>query len=237
MSSFTWRIFCQDEEIFIKVSSPTQPTLCPNNSGHTLDVNRIVKITEEVTKSVIVQEEIATGGHYRAESKKITIAANSTQDFDYSWKYNISFLTVKLNCGTINDSDILNTYIAPNTTVAGLTTVCNIGDAVLNVNNAAYVQVGYLITVGTDLLGECISKTATTVTLETPSTVSKAAGSPVKITVCNIKNFVLKGNVSYELGAKKITTSYIPANTTIRISYTNNGGVACDFFYMFEYLY
>lgn len=69
------------------------------------------------------------------------------------------------------------------------------------------------------------------ITIETATTQGFTAASPtyVRQTVEMIPNYVI--------GDAKIGGSYLPANTTVRVEYTNNNGSTGYFYPKIEYLY
>lgn len=241
-----YRIYCTTEQGYTYTWSDVLPTTCPNNNQHSIDSATITIIDTVSTNAVqIIQESTPTGGHYRAESKKITVSANSTQYFDYSWPYQLSVLTVKMYTSPENENDIVNSFIAPYTVIGVLTDSAAEDDTILHVNSTVTdnIQKGYRVYlfngVTSTPVGECITidKVAGTITLDTQLAGPHVSGTYVQMSINNITDFVLKGNTVYSLAEKTIGGSSIPANTVVRVEYTNNGNEATDFFFAFEYLY
>ena len=116
-----------------------------------------------------------------------------------------------------------------------------INDTVLYVNSSVttYINIGYIVSISGTHLGECIAidKTNGTITIDTPSTINVNSGNYIQMIVNNIKQFLLKSNTNYLLGRKTIGTSSLPANTIVRINYTNTSLTAKEFVFTIEYLY
>ncbi len=245
-SVYKFRVFCQTENEYVYTWNDESPQVCPNNGSHTIDDNTVTIIDTVSTNTVqIAQETMPTGGNYRAESKKLTIPANATQSFDFQWPYQLSVLTLTFYSGQDNGNDIINTFIAPNTTIGVLTGNVSQDDTILNVNSTVTdnIHVGYRVDIFNGVsvthVGECIAinKTNGTITLDTQCQQSFSQGCAVQICINNIKNFALRSNTNYELARKTIGASSLPANTIVRLQYQNTSNSTKDFFFAFEYYY
>lgn len=241
-----YRIFCNTENKYTYSWDDTLPTKCPTDGSHTIDTTTISVIDTINTSTVnINQENVPTGGNYRAESKKVTIAANSTQSFDFVWPYPISVLTMTFFAGEENHNDILDTFVAPDTIIGVVVAQGNNGDTVVHVNQTVTdnIKIGYRVNftdgMSKTFVGECIAidKQNGTVTLDTPLATAVMPGTYLSIAVNNVKNFILKSGTKYELARKTIGASYVPTNTLVRLQYQNVGEAETDFFFSFEILY
>lgn len=241
-----YRVYCNTEQSYKFVWSDTTPTTCPSNNQHTIDDVTITIIDSITTSSVnILQESIPTGGNYRVEGRKMTIAANSTQTEDLSFPYQLSVLTITLTTDDGNEDDILNCFLAPNTTIGVLTQSASQGSSTIHVSPTVVenIKIGYRVSVietGEILdLGECIAidKVNNTLTLENVTQQTFSPGSYVQMTINNVKNLVLKGNANYELARKTIGSSSLPPGIVVRVQYQNLGNTPKKFFYSYEYMY
>jgi len=243
-----YRVYCQTETQYTYVWNDSLPIHCPNNTQHTIDTNTIAIVETINTNSVnIIQESKPTGGNYRSESKKITISANATETFDFTWPYLLSVLTVTLYSNLENKDDVINLFVAPETTIGVLTQSASQGNTVLHVNSTVIgnIKFGYRINLVNPIeqtsvyVGECIAidKENSTVTIDTALTENFSAGVLLQICVNNIKNFILRGETVYELSRKTTGTSSLPANTTVRLQYENNSNVEKEFYFSVEYYY
>jgi hypothetical protein len=239
-------VFCNTEQIYHFVWSDSTPTTCPSNNQHEID-NVTISIIDTINTSAvnIVQESVPTGGNYRVEGRKMDISANSTQIEDIVFPYQLSVLTITLHTSEENEDDILNCYIAPNTTIGVLTQAATQGDTTLHVYSSvvANIKIGYRVCVVHDNtpidLGECIAVDTVnnTITLQSGIPQSFNNGSYIQMTVNNVKNFVLKGNTVYELARKTIGSSALAPELVVRVQYQNLGETTKKFYYSFEYMY
>lgn len=241
-----YRLYCNTDNKYEYVWSDTEPQACPINNTHSIDLSTIsiIQIVEQTAVN-IVQEVVPTGGHYRTESKKLDIPGNATEEFTFIWPYPISVLTMTLYSGDSNENDVINTYVAPDTTIGIATQNVAIGETVLHVNNTvtSNIGLGYRVNIATNnssiFVGECIGidKANGTITLDTPLEQAVNVGDYIQMCVNNIKNFVLKGNTKYELARKTIGASYIPENTIVKLVYENKSADPKTFFFAYEILY
>jgi hypothetical protein len=240
-----YRLFCNTEQTYHFVWSDSTPTTCPANNQHEID-NVTISIIDSITTSAvnIVQESVPTGGNYRVEGRKLDISANSTQSEDIVFPYQLSVLTITIHTSEENEDDILNCYIAPNTTVGVLTQAATQGDTTLHVwpTVVANMKVGYRVSIVDSVpidLGECIAMDTVnnTITLQSGIPQGFDNGSFVQMTINNVKNFVLKGDTVYELARKTIGSSALAPGLVVRIQYQNLGETPKKFYYSFEYMY
>jgi hypothetical protein len=239
MSVNYYRLFCVVEQIFVYCWGVSEPTVCPNNSEHTSITN--CSILDTVSKQeVLIQQDIGTTqGMYRAESKCIQVPANTTVDSDYTWPFDINVSRVFFNTLETHTNDVINTYIAPDTTIGVLVSSVVTGANTFIVSGTEYLKKGYLIKIGTEELGQAITinQTNGTITTESPTTVDLTPGSLVKISVNNIRNFIIgaPGNTRFQSSGSN--SAVIPAGTVVRLRYQNNSSDAKEFHFGYEYLY
>lgn len=243
-----YRMYCNTEQSYKFVWSDSTPSACPSNDQHTIDNVTVTIIDTVNTQSVnIVQEGVPTGGNYRVEGRKMTIAADSTQIDDIVFPYQLSVLTITLNTSESNEDDILDCFIAPDTTIGILTQAATTGSTTLHVSPTVVsnIKIGFRVGVvetGESFpvdLGECTSVDTTnnTITLQHGIPQGFSIAAYVQMTVHNVKQFVLKGNTTYELARKTIGSSSLAAGLVVRIKYQNLGNTQKKFYYSFEYMY
>jgi hypothetical protein len=242
-----YRLYCTSENCYAFVWSDQPPNACPSNSQHTIDKNTITIVNTVDTNSVEnVQERNPTGGNYRSESKKVIAGPNATTSFDFVWPYKISVLTMTLYTSSNSKNDIVNTFVAPNTTIGANTAAISSGNNIIAVSNTVlqYLKIGFQVSVtnGTQpsWVGECISINAanSTITLDTPAPSNIPAGQYIQMSINNVKNFVLRNDTVYELARKTIGASSIPSSTTLRLQYQNLSTTESkELFFSYEYYY
>lgn len=236
-----YRIFCNTESVYTFTWNDSLPSTCPNNSQHSIDTGTITIVETIQSNDVnIIQEKTPTGGNYRTESRKIT-AQSGVNDIDLSFPYGVSVMTISMYPTSENTNDIVNVYVSPNTNIGTLLEDVSANENTLKVSSQVFdvLNIGYRVYIDSVVLGECISmdRSTNTIVLDSVIPQSFTTGDNVQMSINNIKNFILLGDVQYDLSRKSITSSYIPANTIIRISYNNLSNNTKYFYYTFEYLY
>ena len=241
---YLYRFYCNTEATFVQDWNISVPTVCPNNSGHSID-STTMTILDKITRAQVevIPQVGTTGGQYRAQSVSFTIPANTTGTYSNVWPYDISVKTVSFNTIQAQQGDVINSLIAPNTIVGVLTSPVAIGDTVINVSSTATAisMKGFLFAIsdGTNTanLQEIVDIGTSTITCHTASTFAFAAGSVVMVTVNNIRDFVIGPAGPVHLQASGSTAAVIPANTTVLVTYQNNQSVSTVFNYNFEFFY
>lgn len=233
---YKWRIWCDDESAYVfrwLEAGDGEPTTCPNNSSHTISsgLNRIVEIRNP-DEVVIKQELVATGGHYQWVSKAFDAIANSTTTHSFSYPLDVNVIQATFIAAQENVGDVWTWALNPNTTIGSLTSNASIGDTVLNVSSTVTenAKVGYNITLtdgtNTNDLGQVVSIDSVngTITTENATTNAFDFTTPtfVQVTVYFCKDMEFGHPWILEYGSAKITSTFLPANTNIVITYTNN---------------
>ena len=196
-----------------------------------------------ITKVKIEEEDIATGGHYQAQSFEIDLAAAAgITNKDITFPMPISLLGASIADTAASAGDSLEVHVAPDTIVGAITSGVEIDDTVINVSPTvtANFAVGFWVKIDTEDLGRVIAidAEAGTITVENAATATHTAGDYVKMTVKMCPHLDLAGiNAILVTGATTIGGSYISTGTVIRIAYNNVDGQAKNFKFTFEYLY
>jgi len=242
---YKYSIRCSSENKLVYCWDESTPQVCPNNTNHLIDLNSIKIIDTVIQNSVnIIQSSGNTGDNYRVESKKLTIPANSEIYEDYTWSYPIAVMTINWFADTSNINDVINGYIAPNTTIGALTSNVNIGDILINVSPSVfnYINVGYEINITNGItnifMGEVksIDNVNNTLLTSIPASVNINTPAYVQMTIHNIKNIYLTPGTT-NLASKQITSSLIPSGVKARLKYTNNGNIEKTFIFYTEFIY
>lgn len=236
----------------LRYEDESAPTKCKNDTTHTIDMNsrRVTNIIKE-NKIIVQEENIPTGGHFRAISKSIDLIGteqNNIKNTDFSFKYNISALAIEFVSDSNNQGDMIEMVIGPDSGIGYITSDVSINDTVINVDNdvLTYVQIGYKVKLfdGTNIedLGLVLSidKDNKTITVENPSTQTFSATTPSTGVLLNayvIEDYTIGKPGRWVIGESKIGGSFIKANTTIRFIYHNNTGGAKNFTAQLEYLF
>lgn len=244
---YKYRIHCTTENAFTYMWNDCAPTICPNNNQHQIDTASITIIDsrEQNNVSIVQVQPGTTGEHYRVEGKRILIPANAMVTQDYTWPFNISVMTINFSVGTEHDGDLINCFIAPNTTVGIITQTLQQGDSTLHVNKTVLdnLKIGFIVNVTNGSqninLGQCtnVDLVNSTITCETASITSINVGAYVQMTINNIKNIFLVEPDTIRLANKHVNSSLLPAGKIARFTYQNNSNVEKAFMFYFEYLY
>ena len=241
-----YRLFCDTESAYVYTWQQSTPVCCPNNNTHLIDTNSISVINSVNTNSVnVIQSSSEIPGNYRVENISLSIPPNTTITKDISWPYPIGVLTVNWDSYDIHTGDIINSYVAPNTTIGGVTQPINSGDNQIHVSSTVfeYINLGYLVSINsgsqTINMGECCGIDIANGTILCTQAASQpmAPGTYVQMTIWNIRNIYLPGTQSIRLANKHLNSSFLPTNIKVRCVYQNNSDVAKLFTIFYELLY
>jgi len=204
---------------------------------HSTTQNNLIKIDEESNKS--------TKGRFRTQGFFLDISADSTDTHDFTFDYDIAPLVIKFKTNESQRGDVINLFIAPNTTIGVLTqnTIPSTNFFYVTPNSFDWLSIGCLcrITDGiiSNYLGDVIDIDYTTckVTVKNNITDTFTAGKFVQMTVQIMKNYIISEPGDHCIGDSKIGASYIPKNQIIRVEYTNNSSEPKRFVWNTEMLY
>lgn len=243
---YKWSLWCVTDQKIEYVWSDIEPHVCPTDHTHEID-QETVSIIDQMTQNVvkIKEESIVTGGNFKCETRKITISANSTNHMDTSFKYPVSVYNFTFRTKDQNEGDLIEMHIAPNTLVGIFTTDTLIGNNILTVSNTAInvLMIGYHVSTiieGNSIdLGTIINinKNTNQITLSQNLAQDITNGLPILMTIKVIENYEIGPAGAYVIGEGKIGGFSIPANTLIRVVYTNLTAVEKSAIAKFEYSY
>lgn len=242
---YKYSIRCSSENKLVYCWSEYPPQVCPNNTNHLIDLNSIQIIDSVIQNSVnIIQSTGATGDNYRVESKRLVIPANSEVWEDYTWGFPIAVMTINWFVDTPNVNDIINGYIAPNTTIGAITLKVTIGDTLIHVSPTVskYIKIGYEVNITNGVtnifMGEVkmIDSINSTLLLTFPASATINAPAYVQMTIHNIKDIYLTPGTT-NLASKHITSSLLPTGIKARLKYNNKDSVEKTFVFCIEYIY
>jgi hypothetical protein len=230
-----WRVWCTTESAYkywwIESTLPT-PTTCPTNTAHTVNTGLTMLVDKYDPNVVNINQEVTpTGGRYRFDSKAFTATADTTTLFSFSFPINISMLEGSFVSSDENRGDMWSWIVSENTTVGAITASVGIGDTVINVSSTVctYASIGYEIRLFNGTISENLGRVLSIdtanhrVTMETASTQAFSPATPtyVQMSVVFMRDCEFGSPWVYEYGSSKIKSSYIPANTVIKVYYTN----------------
>lgn len=244
-----YRIFCNIEQIWVESWGTVPPTVCANDTNHEINPNSIQELQTISQNEVFVNtERIATGGNFRTVGFMREIPASTVGDtfvFDTSYPYPINLSLVSFRTDVNASGDMISADAAPDTIIGvltadslGITTILNVSSTVVE-NIKIGFQCGLSTGVTSYDVGECIDIDIVnnTITIQNIPTDTIVAGAVVSMSLRNISNYVLSNSQTKVIGTGKIGASYIPANTILRLTYTNNNGESKRFFVDNEFTY
>jgi len=247
---YKYRIKCTTDNKYEYSWGEAAPTTCPVNTGHTIDTSDIVVVQVQEDKEVSIKEErTKTGGHFQIVTMGGSVPASTGwHDIDdLSFPFAIGVLSACAYVRTANDADQIECLVGPDTTIGTLTqdaaSSANVLDVSQTVVDNCYIG-AYLKLDDSSNTDDCgritnVDSVNNQITVETATTNSFLAATPtyVKMTSKLSPGFTLQAGGIFNVGVSRIGTSYIPANTTIRLRYNNNDGLAKTFELHLEYLY
>lgn len=244
LTIFKFRIYCLTENNYNYTWDSIEPTKCPNNTEHTIDLNSITVLDEVKSNAVSIIQQKNTGEFYRAESRKV-IAPVGLSNHDFVFPYDISVLTVGIDTKVENKDDIVNVFISPNTIIGVLTQTTEENDTEITVSQTVIdnIKKGFKVIIFSGGiyydLGECldINKIDMKITLSQALPQIFTVGSYICMSINNIKNFILCNDVHYILGQKTIKSTFLPTGTIVRLQYNNVGNETHNLYFSFDYYY
>ena len=167
--------------------------------------------------------------------------ANTTQNNDYTWPYNISIGCVRFRSNSTHKGDFVTSLIAPNTTLGALTADAAVGATTFQVSASVLqnIKIGMQVTI-TDGQGNSnvvdrvyqINPATNSISCLTGLTTAFKAGSLVQIGYLNIAIEIGEPG-KYTFGTHQLKAAFIPAGTVVRVQYTNKDSVQAKYF-LFE---
>lgn len=250
---YKYRIKCTTENLikhWLLLSTETPPSTCPTNAAHSVDLDSVAVVDTISERSVYVkQASTETGNNFMATSKIIAGATGpNVETFTtISWPHPIVALTTRAFIEEIHRGDKIDNAVAPNTVIGYLTTNEATGATGLHVSQTVIdnTMIGYYLSLldtnnmSTFDCGRVIGKNDTTnvVYIENALNATYTTLTYIKQTIYVIKDYIASAPGVHEIGSKRIYGSYLPANTPVRVSYTNNGNVAKTLIVYIEYMY
>lgn len=244
---YQYRVYCIEEGKNVNVWATTTPKLCPNNhTDRSIDPNRTTVVSSLSTNTIKAEEP--TEGYFQATTVEMNIPSGSPGDvtlIDVSWPMDILIWKTEFNPVSDMMGDKINVIGDPGLSVGALTADASATDTVLNVSNTVTDNVirGFdvQLTDGstTEKLGRIVGvdKDNFQITVENALTNNFLASSPtyVQLNVCSVKDFKIDTLNKTQFGEKGFRYKTLPANTVMRLEYTNNNGLPKIWNWRIEY--
>jgi len=232
---YNFRVYCNDEADYVYTWDSVEPTTCPNNNAHSINAT-LTTIVETVSTSNVVAVE-DSDGYFETEHITMNIPTGTPGDLtehDVSWPMDYLLWRTLFTPTSDMIGDTISVIASPETTVGVLTAPVTSGQTVLNVNSTVTDNVwrGFLVNifdgVNKDFLGRCTDVDAVggTITVETATVNSFAAGSSVQIGIFVLKDIFVADTQTIDIGLKGGKGKTITAGMILRVRYTNNSGTS-----------
>lgn len=239
-----YRIYCDTELQYVYKWDTEEPSTCPNNNTHTINVGSIT-ILESISTATFRAEENSEG-YFETTHVVVNIPIGTPGDItehDVTWPMDITLWKTLLTPTSDMIGDSITVLAAPETTIGVCTVNANIGDTTITVNSTVIsnIQRGFLVTlfdgVNKNICGRCtaIDTVNGTITFQTPLTHNFLAGTYVQISIYVINNLRIIDTNTVDMGAKGFKGKMINAGLILRIYYTNNSGTSKTVYWRPEY--
>ncbi|RKZ96609.1 MAG: hypothetical protein DRQ40_00425 [Gammaproteobacteria bacterium] len=227
------------------------PISCPNGNAVSSGTLAIIdSVSDQDVSATIVEESIATGGHFQGESVTVNISGTDWAEVDHSWPIPISIVAAHFTTDDTHQGDIIQAHAAPNTTIGAATAVISGGQSTFSVQQSVVdnISLGFLVTLvdsndgATEELGRVIDIDKENLTITTEDVTSQAlAISPaptyVQMTIAYINHMEIGPPRADVVGEGNLKASYFPANTILRFRYKRVDGTADKLVVRLEYFY
>lgn len=223
----------------------TPPTVCPNNNIHTIDPDQTQVYC---TKPMTDVQVLIPSGYYQCSTLDLdmpTCTPGTIFTRDLVNPMRILLWTTSMYLPAQSEGDTVDIISAPDTPIGYITTSISADTSVIPVSSTVIENVlpGLDISLSDgnnyNDLGRILSidQQNNTMTMEFSTTNSFDIGTPVLLNLKNVRNFDVCEDFSGEinLAAGWIKYKEVPANTTMRLIYHNNDGVAKCVVLKFEY--
>ncbi len=251
------RVHCVEEDVNYEFWTEDEEPDCPTDPAHTVDDWTALKTYTQTKVEIEEQDpQHANKGFHRFSSREIDIPGSVTGPVtiseDYTVKYDIGVLDIYWQTEEVQRRDVIEMCIGPHTAVTTLSATGATGATGIEVPaasikyfpNGAFLRLHNMVSQATQDVGEVIGLTGTTVHVDVPLDQEfPPTITAVERTIKPVDRCRFGGPMKMSIGKSKIGSTWIPANTPMRLSYTNNGWTGGGFtgpkeFSVFvEYLY
>lgn len=239
-----YRIWCNTEADYVYSWSETEPTTCPTDPAHSINTSLTTIVDTVETSRVIVEDY--TVGYFETSHVVMNIPVGTPGDIeeiDIEWPMDILLWRTILKPTSDMIGDFITVVAGPETTIGVAAATVNVSDTTISVNSTVTDNIwrGFLVTlddtVNKDVCGRCtdVDKIAGTISFQTATANSFAAGTPVKISIYVLDAIELIDTDSIDIGLKGIKGKTLSKGTKLRIYYTNNSGTSKTLRWRIEY--
>ena len=233
---YRYKIYCNTEATYVQGLLETEPTVCFNNSGHSINVNSI-QIIETISQNLVSVKEDKVNiqrNTWVDDIPILDVAPGETKIVSYTFPFIVSLYSFMFVPDSTNKGDNVSIIANENTTMgligaditAGATTLL----APIGLLTYGMVGLWLIITDGTntDDLGMilAIDKVTGIVTFQTAAVHNfSSTNTLVKMTVKVMNAIRIGGPGVYRFFDDVIGGAPIPTGTVVKFKYTNNSPV------------
>lgn len=231
---FEWRVYCILAGLFVSYYGPTAPTYCPIDITDTINPDSISIVRELESQIKQITDANPDTARFQTSSVVVDIPAmsdaSSIINKDVSFPFDMYLWQLSISNTQVNMLDTLSIQVSPNTIIGLTTTTTAPGATQLNVSSTVVenllrgMEIGITDGVNTEYPGMVIELDPNNNSLKNsaPVTNGYAAGSYITTSTYPIRNLRADYTNYVTIGSKGLKYSLIPANTIVRIIYTDN---------------
>lgn len=240
-----FRVYCATEgkTVLGVVSSqgaPVVPTTCPNDVGHTLihEATKVIHTRYADERHIDTNQAGFSQEIYQMKNITLNVsdAIGGVYITDYTPSVNMCLFSVAFSGATSNIGDTVTMYINPDTNIGPISAAIEPAGVTVTLVYAqmAALSVGLMISVtdgvNTDDLGliTSINWGASTVTVDAAATHSFSPGTSYVLITALLGTLTFTQAQSYLLGQGTLSSTQVPAGSTIRMTYLNATGGTKD---------
>lgn len=222
---YIWNVSCVTEGGIVQIEQKHKPSVCPNNPGHTIDLNNTIYNVDLKPDSGLINPE--SMGYYVSQGINFLSAPSTVTEYTYTFPYDVFIINARLYCEDINKGDNLSIYGSPDLQIGILTQNCVIGDTEVYVNSTAieYTVKANYYNFGVDTTKYYIKSVDlinSKIILTIPLTSDFTAGTSIKRTVIIVNDILLPSKHVIQIGTNLMNRLIFPAGFQFLFIYTNN---------------
>lgn len=242
MSNITltkWQVYCEDESAFHETWTETKPTICPENTTHTLN-HELTKQVHRIEPNVIAVQEERIPLDQRLTNRNFAVRSHHF-DVDIGTTYTYSSETFPLPTSLIDvivdiqdnmSEDQFYVDIGKDTIIGAITEAGVTGATELTVSDTVidYLNNGYFVSMSSDginftEIGRCLSIDSVNkkITIENGLDIYYAPGTYIAMSI-RLMDVIMGIPGRLRLAMNTVGGAYLPANTVITGTYINRNG-------------
>lgn len=229
---FKYKIYCTTEAAYVTGWGLVAPTLCYNNTSHSVNSSSVQLLETISSNQVSIKEDkIDIGRTVKIFDGTIDAAPSTTGTDTFIFPTTVSFYSFQFVTDSTNKGDDFSIYANEDTVLGLITADAAIGATVINAPMALilYGFVGYHLKLSdgtnTDDLGmiTAIDKVNNTVTVHIPTVHAfLSTNTLVKMTVKVLDSIRIGGAGLHKFCEDIIGGTTVPKGTVVNLYYTNN---------------